>query len=188
MKKFLLLILILPFVICAQEDSLSLKNQTIDINNNKEVKIIDSILEGGNVLYVLNGAPVSYNEIKTLDFNKILSVNKLNADKLIICKNWDYILAIITEQPTEYDLAVLDVGYESFLSMQPSAGNFSLSYLQNKNQRYVSLWNQRVLTGNPEIYEMQIDYDSENYYGLEFEHKLYMFFKFMEKKHSISMM
>lgn len=143
MRKLILLISFLPFVISAQEDSLRMKNHSIDINNNKEIKIIDSILEDGNVLYLLNGAPVSYDEIKTLNFNKILSINKLNANKLIICKNWDYILTIITEQSSEYDLAVLDLGYESFLNMQPSVGNFSLSYLQNRNQRYVSLWNQR---------------------------------------------
>ncbi len=89
---------------------------------------------------------------------------------------------------TEYDLTVLESGYESFLAMQPSVGTYSLNYLENKNRQYVSVWNQRVTSGNPEIYEMPIDYDAKNYYGLEFEHKLYMFFKFMEKKHSISMM
>ena len=166
MKKLSLLILILPFLGLAQVDSLILKNQTIDeilknrmpscfidVNNNQEIKIINSILEGGNVLYLLNGIPVSYNEIKNLDFNKVESVNELNPEKLTLCKHWDNILVIVTEQPTEYDLAVLDLGYESFLSMQPSAGNFSLSYLQNRNQRYVSVWNQRTLT-NPDIYEI----------------------------------
>ena len=86
----------------------------------------------------------------------------------------------------EYDLAVSDLGYEIFLSMQPSARSYSLNYLQNKNRHYVSVWNQRVISGNPEIYEMPIDYDSQTYYGLDFEYKLFMFFKFMESKYSIS--
>lgn len=211
MKKLFLLILILPFVIWAQEDSLKVKNQIIDeILKNKisngavvehseiEITQIDSIYIPSSFKgtvpsytyrkripepqYIIDGKYVTSEQVRHLNPNNIESVE--------IEKTGLYGTVIIQtkEGLTEYDLAVIDLGYENFLKMQPSAGNFSLSYLQNRNQRYVSLWNQRVLTGNPEIYEMQIDYDSENYYGLEFEHKLYMFFKFMEKKHSISMM
>ena len=138
---------------------------------------------------VVNGELVSEEFLRNLDPNNIESVEivkngnlshvNLNGTILIKTKDSNY-------EPTEYDLAVLDLAYDNFLKMQPSEGTYSLSYLQNRNQRYVSVWNQRTLT-NPDIYEIQIDYDSENYYGLEFEYKLYMFFKFMEKKHSISM-
>lgn len=220
MKKFLLIILVLPFVGFAQVDSLSLKNQTIDeilknkipngaVVENSAPEIIKihslnipekqfpgtvcqaSVRNYPKPNIVVNGELVSEEFLRNLDPNNIESIEvikngnlshiNLNGTILIKTKDSDY-------EPIEYDLAVLDLGYESFLSMQPSAVNFSLSYLQNRNQRYVSLWNQRVTTGNPEIYEMPIDYNSENYYGLDFEHKLYMFFKFMENKHSISMM
>src|SRR5690606_22951435 len=92
----------------------------------------------------------------------------------------------ISIEENEYDLAVLDLGYESFLAMQPSTETYSLSYLRNKNKQYVSVWNSRVTTGNPAIYEMPIDYESQTFYGLEFEYKLFQFFKFMEDKYKIS--
>lgn len=92
---------------------------------------------------------------------------------------------LLDSKKDEYDLEVLDLGYETYLAMQPSSGTYSLQYLQSRNQNYVSVWNQRVINGNPEIYEMPIDYNSQTFYGLDFEYKLYMFFKFMEDKYSI---
>lgn len=154
----------------------------------------------GNPLYVIDGIPKNeFYSMEKLNPNEIASITVLKdatatalygvngRNGVIIIKTKKY-QEELEHKETEYDLSVLDVGYESFLSMQPSSGTYSLNYLQNRNQRYVSIWNQRVLTGNPEIYEMAIDYDSQTFYGLEFEHKLYMFFKFMEKKHSISML
>jgi len=143
--------------------------------------------------FVVNGELVSEDFVRNLNPNEIESVTILknannvydhinhnpNGTILIKPKDSNYEL-------TEYDLAVSDLGYESFLAMQPSAKTYSLSYLQNKNKQYVSVWNSRVNTGNPAIYEMRIDYDSQTYYGLEFEYKLYVFFKFMEDKYQIS--
>lgn len=226
MKKFILIVLILPFVSWAQEDSLNLKNQTIDeilknripngaivensiskiseidstanylngqmIDNQSDMPIVRGVIKLNEPIYVLNGVIISSEESQKLDIQNIESVQilKTTTSSVPYCRNLNPVIIIKTKDTShleEYDLSVLDVGYESFLKMHPSAGTFSLSYLQNRNQRYVSLWNQRTLT-HPDIYEMPIDYDSQTFYGLEFEHKLYMFFKFMEKKHSISMM
>ncbi len=200
MKKLFLLILILPFASWAQVDSLSIDEMianspsclVIQSRKNKDLEIakINSLKD--KKIYVLNGVYVDSEEIKNLSPDNIESVHLLK-NNAIGCRMTDKdVIVIVTRDtninPEEYDLSVLDLGYESFLKMQPSAGNYSLSHLQNRNQHYVSIWNQRVLTGDPKIYEMSIDYDSNNYYGLELEHKLYMFFKFMEMKHSISMM
>ncbi|SMC84574.1 DUF6146 family protein [Moheibacter sediminis] len=207
MKKIFLLILILPFVSWAQVDSLGFKNQSIgemltnspsclviQSHKNKDLEItkINSISEGENILYILNGVPVSFDTIKNLKPDEIKSVKRMETKELNFSINKEYVIVVTTKdlnsKSNEYDLTVLDLGYDNFLKMQPSAGTFTLNYLQNKNQRYVSVWNQRVLIGNPEIYEMPIDYDSKIFYGLEFEHKLYMFFKFIEEKHSVSLL
>lgn len=198
MKKFLLLILILPFVSWAQEDSLSIDEMLenspscllIQSRKNKDLEVtkINSIREAKNVL---NGVPVSFEKIKNIKSDEIKSVRRLKTNELNFCIDKEYVIVVTTKdsntQPDEFELIVLDIGYDNFLKMQPPARTFTLNYLQNRNQRYVSVWNQRTLT-NPEIYDMAIDYDSQTFYGLEFEHKLYMFFKFMEKKHSISML
>ena len=142
---------------------------------------------------VINGELVSREEVRNLDPNDIESVQIIkNVDNVYSHQNLNGTILIKTKDSnyelTEYDLAVLDLGYDSFLAMQPSAETYSLGYLQNKNKQYVSVWNSRVYTGNPEIYEMPIDYDSQTFYGLDFEYKLFQFFKFMEDKYKISMM
>lgn len=143
-------------------------------------------------IYVLNGIYVQGEEIKNLNPNNIESVQILKTENTILfCRNPNPLIVITTKDSNyireEYNLIITDLGYESFLAMQPSAGAYSLSYLQSKNKQYVSIWNNRVLTGNPEIYESSIDYDSRTYYGLDLEYKLFMFFKFIEHKYSISL-
>lgn len=142
-------------------------------------------------LYVLNGILVNQNQVKKLKTEDIKSVTIVKSNlNLISCRNNVPVIVIVTEDklysPVEYDLTVLDLGYDRFLRTQPSAESFSIQFLHNKNQGYVSTWNQRFLANHSNIYETSIDYDSQTYYGLEFEYKLYMFFKFMEQKHRIS--
>ena len=191
MRKIILLILILPFVGWAQNDSLKLEK--------KKPIILKSISSNGlpNPLMVVDGTVVDYdktmNEINPEEIGDIIVLKDVSATTLygrrrngvIIIRTKKY-LEELEIQKNPYDHAVLDLGYESFLAMQPSAETYSLSYLQNKNKQYVSVWNSRVTTGNPEIYEMPIDYNSQTFYGLDFEYKLFQFFKFMEDKYKIS--
>lgn len=216
MKKVFGLILILPFVCWAQSDSLELKKDSLifkeklngkipglDINSINPVqpqytfvcRIPSTQQTNRKPLYVIDGEMMPDDYILSFDPDDIESINVLKgnaATSVFSSRGKNGVIVIKTkkydEQLNEYDLAVLDLGYDGFLKMQPSAGTYSLSYLQNRNQRYVSAWNQSVLTGDPKIYEMPINYDPETYYGLEFEYKLYMFFKFMEQKHSVSIL
>ena len=144
-----------------------------------------------NALFVIDGEYVEKNKFEALNATDIFSVDILKntgithiSRDVVIIKTKKYQEELGSQE--EYDLAVLDLGYESFLAMQPAAATYSLDYLENKNRQYVSVWNQRVLSGNPDIYEMPIDYEDKTYYGLDFEYKLFMFFKFMEDKHKIS--
>src|SRR5690606_1937856 len=209
-KKLMLLILILPFASWAQNDSLKLEKKKPIILTSISSNGLP------NPLMVVDGTLVDYdktiNEINPDEIESITVLKNENAVKKYGEKGKNGVIEIhlkekkeefsylellsapivcyagIIEESakSEYDLAVLDLGYESFLAMQPSAKTYSLSYLQNKNKQYVSIWNSRVNTGNPYIYEMRIDYDSQTYYGLEFEYKLFQFFKFMEDKYLIS--
>ena len=183
----------------------------IEINSNKAPEIIPvdsiqitskqnfpgtvcqgSIRNNSMPNFVVDGELVSEDFLRSLDPNTIESINVLKSSSTVnLCKRgYDDTILITTKGSNylkdDYDLAVLDLGYESFMAMQPSASSYSLNYLENKNNHYVSVWNSRVISGNKDIYEMPIDYDSRTYYGLDFEYKLFMFFKFMEDKHKIS--
>mgnify|MGYP000913100879 CR=1 FL=1 len=97
----------------------------------------------------------------------------------------------ITLKPEiEYEATVLDVGFESFLATQKSISFYSEATLKSKNALMVTEWNSRhgqPLRYNPNIYEVNIDYDPSMNYGLGVEYTLYMFFKFMEKEHRIKL-
>lgn len=209
MKKFLALLFLLPIIGWSQVDSLK-TNQSVDdaLNNrigghfnfnskNNDTIKTDSTYNSSSFngtvpsytyrrtknidpQYIIDGKYVKKEQAKLLDPNNIESIKIEKSGK------YGTIIIQTKEGFTEYDLKILDLGYESFLATQPSAETFSINFLKNKNQRYVSTWNQRFLTNNSNIYETSIDYDSQIYYGLDFEYKLYMFFKFIEHKHRIS--
>ncbi len=64
---------------------------------------------------------------------------------------------------------------------------YSNNFLAIKNNIYVIEWNQRVmqpLVYKPNLYELLIDYDPSNDYGIEVNYKLFMYFKFFQKKYN----
>lgn len=146
-------------------------NGTVTHKLRKKFPNPDLVIDGEYVSFEM-GRHIDTDNIKTIRFEKSGSAG------IILVETYHGF--------PDYDLTVLDLGYESFLAMQPVAATYSLDYLENKNKHYVSVWNSRAISGNKDIYEMPIDYDSRTYYGLEFEYKLFMFFKFMENKHKIS--
>lgn len=100
-------------------------------------------------------------------------------------------LVSIMPSNVEYKIKVLDPGYETFLLTQKLKEFYSVSSLKVKNAMMVSEWNYRYsqpLHYNPDIYEVKIDYEANRYYGLEFEYRLYMFFKFMEKEYQVTLL
>ncbi|MDX9903169.1 MAG: DUF6146 family protein [Bacteroidales bacterium] len=87
---------------------------------------------------------------------------------------------------TEYGLVVFDQGFETWLLMQP-AREYSLEYYKSKNRFYVSEWNYRYM--NPrrykDLYGSYIDYDPLIDYGLEFERRLFYYFKYFEETNGV---
>ena len=96
--------------------------------------------------------------------------------------------AVENTDSTEYDLIVLDVGFNAFLATQPySKSYYSDQYYQNLNSRYCIEWN--IRHANPmrygDFYETQIPYDTSIDYGIDFNFKLYQYFQFVEKEYGI---
>ncbi len=90
---------------------------------------------------------------------------------------------------TEYELVVLDPGFESWLATQPPKEYHSQRFYENRNTRYVIEWNQRH--DSPlrygDFYQTRIDYDPHIDYGLELNYKLYYYFRYIEKEYGIKL-
>ncbi len=93
----------------------------------------------------------------------------------------------VVEEKEEWDIIVLDVEYTTFLNSVARPKEFySESYYSTRNLFYVTEWNNRFRSGrNPDLYEVEIHYDSNEDYGLDFEYKLFNFFKFVEWKYKV---
>lgn len=83
----------------------------------------------------------------------------------------------IANDSLEYEVIIIDNGFSFWLaSMALPRNYYSLSYLENKNQIYVTEWNNRVLQPqryNPNLYEMTIDYQPHIRYGYEVNYLIY---------------
>lgn len=104
-----------------------------------------------------------------------------------------YTKAYIPDQEdiTEYDIVVMDAGFDNFVLTQLPKEFYSEQYLKTGNIILTSEWNMRTknpLLYSPEIYESEINYNPSTKYGLDFEYKLYMFFKFIDKKYDTALM
>jgi hypothetical protein len=89
----------------------------------------------------------------------------------------------------EYDLIIIDTGFEGWLASQPSVAFLSKSYYENKNRLYVTEWNYRYLQPQKygPIYEDYIDYRNNIDYGLDFNYRLYYYFKYFEQTRHVSL-
>ena len=82
----------------------------------------------------------------------------------------------IANDSLEYEVIIMDSGFGSWLtSWAKPRGFYSESYLENKNQIYVSEWNSRAMQPQryQNLYEMQINYDRNIHYGYEVNYLIY---------------
>ncbi len=94
----------------------------------------------------------------------------------------------ISDEETEYEIIIIEPGFYTWLnSIARPEGYYSQSYLENRNAVLVINWNQRVLDPirfNPNLYEMQINYDPNIDYGYEVNYKLYNYFIYFQRKYN----
>jgi len=91
----------------------------------------------------------------------------------------------IANDKLEYEIIIIEPGFNSWLErMAKPEGYYSQGFLEGRNQLYVSEWNRRVLQPsayNPNLYEMQIDYNPSIDYGYEVNYKLYNYFIYFQQ-------
>jgi len=83
----------------------------------------------------------------------------------------------------------IDNGFRDWLKHQKPQRHFYQSSLEIINLQYVNEWNKRVdnASFNSQIYTQHINYQlrSKIHYGMDVNYKLFMYFKYFEKKHEI---
>ncbi|MEM7485134.1 MAG: DUF6146 family protein [Bacteroidota bacterium] len=94
----------------------------------------------------------------------------------------------IKDEESEYEIIIIDPGFNTWLlSIAQPEGYYSQSFLENRNNILVINWNQRVMQPqryNPNLYELQINYDSNIDYGYEVNYKLYNYFIYFQRKYN----
>ncbi len=90
----------------------------------------------------------------------------------------------IANDSLEYEVIIIDGGFTSWLnSIAKPRGFYTENYLETRNKVYVSEWNRRVLLPqqyNPNLYEMQINYDYYTKYGYEVNYLIYNYFIYFQ--------
>lgn len=85
---------------------------------------------------------------------------------------------------TRYELIVLDPGFETWLiGNSKPVWYYSDSFYKTKNILSVNQWNNHVRNSHYRPpFEFEIDYDPKTDYGIEFNWKLYWYFRYLESK------
>lgn len=90
----------------------------------------------------------------------------------------------IANDSIEYEIIIIEPGFNSWLqSRARPEGFYSQSFLESRNQIFVTEWNIRVNQPqryNPNLYEMRIDYSPHIDYGYEVNYKLYNYFIYFQ--------
>jgi len=127
-------------------------------------------------LIIFNNCKTSKERISLSDDEKT-SFNKTEGDTITI-----------SSDVTEYEIIIIEPGFNFWLqSTARPEGFYSQTYLENRNQIFVSEWNRRVLQPqryNPNLYELEINYQPHIDYGYEVNYKLYNYFIYFQRKYN----
>lgn len=91
----------------------------------------------------------------------------------------------IANDSLEYEILIIEPGFNNWLITQPPRGYYSEQFLENRNRRFVWEYNQRVIQPqrfDPNLYMQQINYESQIHYGYEVNYLLYNYFLFFQQR------
>ena len=92
----------------------------------------------------------------------------------------------IVNEEIEYEIIILELGFDTWLVSQPPMSYYTSSTLAIRNYMMVVEWNIRVqqpLRYDPTLYGLEIDYQPNIDYGIEVNYLLYMYFKYFQQKY-----
>ncbi len=123
----------------------------------------------------------------------LLLIIGCNSSKTIADNNGNALAKVsdtvkIANDSLEYEVIIIDPGFSTWLAGRAlPRGYYSESYLEVKNQFYVAEWNRRAMQPNlydPNLYEMQINYDMNIHYGYEVNYLIYNYFIYFQNHYN----
>lgn len=93
----------------------------------------------------------------------------------------------IANDSLEYEIIIIEPGFQSWLVTQPPRGYYIQKVLENRNLFSVQEYNRRVLDSRynrTNLYEQQIDYQPGIDYGYEVNYLLFNYFEFFEETYN----
>jgi len=119
----------------------------------------------------------------------LIVITSCNSSKSIVSKSEQTITTQndtvrIANDELEYEVIIIDPGFNTWLvSRAFPRGYHSQSFMENKNRFWISEWNTRVLQPfryDPNLYEMNIDYNSNIDYGYEVNYLIYNYLVYFQ--------
>lgn len=92
----------------------------------------------------------------------------------------------IANDSLEYEILIIETGFDSWLLSQPPRGHYGQSYLETKNRMFVTDYNSRVSQParfSRDLYTDWINYDPTTDYGYEVNYMLYNYFMYFQDKY-----
>ena len=90
----------------------------------------------------------------------------------------------IANDKLEYEIIIIEPGFNTWLlSIAKPEGYYSQEFMEIRNRILVTEWNIRVLQPqryDPNLYELEIDYQPNIDYGYEVNYKLYNYFIYFQ--------
>ncbi len=94
----------------------------------------------------------------------------------------------ISNPESNYEIIIIEPGFNVWLqAVARPEGYYSQTFLENRNRLYVIEWNNRVINTlqyDPQLYELQINYDPLVDYGYEVNYKLFNYFIYFQRKYN----
>ncbi len=94
----------------------------------------------------------------------------------------------ISDPESNYEIIIIEPGFNVWLqTIARPEGYYSQNFLEARNRLYVVEWNNRVMNPlqyNPQLYELQVNYDAFVDYGYEVNYKLYNYFIYFQRKYN----
>ncbi len=94
----------------------------------------------------------------------------------------------ISDEESNYEIIIIEPGFNVWLqAVARPPGYYSKSFLENRNRLFVIEWNNRVINNlqfDPQLYQLQIDYDPSVDYGYDVNYKLYNYFIYFQRKYN----
>lgn len=86
------------------------------------------------------------------------------------------------EDSVEYELIVMDAGFETWYTLQDSPARYrSQQYYEGWNQQYVSAWNYLATQPAEDLFfQTIVGYEPGVDYGFKLNHKLFYYFQYVE--------